>query len=347
MNEKVYKLPNDDSEYSFDEIAALILDGKIVKRSFIWEKSLPDWIHIGKHPDFTQIFVEYEREASERVSKVLGTDEETVKKRELKQMMEEVGSEETKGLEEKKESHLKWVLISAFIIAVPLIGLAVYETFFTFNTGIDEAEEKIEDINIEDIKFGSGVMKIDDIKGITVKKVAKKQEDEILKELLTEIKKENELIDQKEAVKAKTEKKKIGLFDEVTDEELEAFRNSFMKKVASKAPSTKVKNESSFASGGEELTQKQINAVVKQNYSTIKYCYNKALKSNEGISGKMEITLHIIGTGTVAKVVNETPKFKGTEMDRCITEQIKKKWKFPSFNGTLTTFTIPFVLTAQ
>lgn len=346
MTDKIYMLPNDPREYSFEEIAALILDGKLVKRSYIWEKSMTDWVHIGKHSDFNDIFVEYDRLADEKVRQVLGTDDETLQKRELRQMMDDVSSEESHH-EEKKENHLKWIVLAAIIIGLPFAAFSVYElvTHNVFETSGEE--DKVDEINLEDMKFGSGVMKIDDIKGITVKKIAKTEQDTILKELLLEIKKENEQIEQQESATAQPEKKKIGLFDKVSDEELDAFRNSFMKKVASKGPAAKLKEEGSFASGGEELTQKQINEVVRNNQASIKYCYDKALKSNEGISGKMEITLHIAGSGVVAKVVNETPKFKGTEMDRCITEQVKKKWKFPSFNGTLSTVTIPFVLSAQ
>jgi len=349
MNETIYRLPNDQRDYSFEEIAALILDGRLVKRSHIWEKSMTDWVRLGEHPDFTEIFQEYDLVAEEKFKQVLGTDDETQKKREIRQMMEDVGTEE-QNIDVKKESHFKWVIIALVIIAAPVVFFRVYQLFIHKAIENNETEVKVDDINIEDLKFGSGVMKIDDIKGITVKKIAKKDEDQILKELLLEIKKENEAIESEEAAASAEkpkEKKNIGLFDTVTDEELDAFRNSFMKKVGSKTVGSKVKTESSFASGGEELTQKQINEVVKNNYSSIKYCYDKALKSNEGIGGKMEITLHILGSGQVAKVINETPKLKGTEMDRCITEQIKKKWKFPPFNGTLSTVTIPFLLAAQ
>lgn len=344
MNEKVYRLPNDERDYSFEEIAALILDGKLVKRSHIWEKSLADWIRLGQYDDFTEIFTEYDRMADEKVKQVLGTDEGTLKKREMKQMFEEVNEEKVVQHEEKSGGFLKWIILSVLIIVLPVLFFSIMKFIKTKPVAVAEKPVEIEDINIEDVKFGSGVMKIDEIKGIKVKKIAKAEEDVILKELLLEIKKENEIIENQNNG---AEKKNTGLFDKVTDEELDAFRNSFMKKVESKTASAKVSSESSLAQGSEELTQKQINETIKNNYASIRYCYNKALKSNEGISGKMEVTLHILGNGEVAKVVNETPKFKGTEMDRCVTEQIKKKWTFPKFNGTLSTVTIPFVLTAQ
>lgn len=344
MNEKIYFLPNDNREYSFDEIAALILDGHIRKSSMIWEKSLPEWIKIAQHPDFVEIFFEYDRMAQEKLKKAMGTDDESIQKREMLKMLDDVSEEKHIHLQEKNPSIFKWIAASVGIILVPIVFFAV-SGYLNKPEPVKTAEKApvIDDINIEDIRFGSGVMKIDPVKGITVKKVAKAQEDEILKEMLLEIKKEAAA----EEVVAQPEKKQAGLFDKVSDEELDAFRNSFMKKVESKNVSASVSKESKLAQGGEELTSKQINETVKNNYGSIKFCYDKALKNNEGISGKMEITIHIMGNGSVAKVINETPKFKGTEMDRCVTEQIKKKWVFPKFNGTLSTVTIPFILSAQ
>lgn len=345
MNDKVFFLPDDKKQYSFNEISSLILDGTIQKRSIIWEKSLTNWIKIKDHPDFKEILQEYDRIADEKIKKVMGTDNETVKKREMLKILDDVSTEAQLQPKANNSGTTKLLLLSLVIISIPVIG------FFVLGVPKEQKPEKIveetqiiENINIDDIKFRSGVMKIDEVKGITVKKVAKVEEDKILKEILLEIKKENTAA---AAAKNEPEKKQVGLFDKVSDEELNTFRNSFMKKVESKNISATVSTESKLAQNGEELTQKQINETIKNNYSTIKFCYNKALKNNEGISGKMEITIHIMGNGSVAKVINETPKFKGTEMDICVSEQIKKKWLFPKFNGTLSTVTIPFILSAQ
>ena len=350
MNEKIYFLPDDDREYSFDEINALILDGSIRKNSLIWEQSLPDWTRIAEHPDFIEIFIEYYRLADEKIKQVLGTDDETVQKREMLKMLDDVSDEKLIAPQEKRHHLLKWIFLGIIIILTPVIIFSAMNFFKkTEAPQVVQTQPVIEDINIDDVRFGSGVMKIDSIKGITVKKVEKAQEDEILKEILLEIKKEAEA-EQAAAAAAETqpEKKPAGLFDKVSDEELNAFRSSFIKKVASKnVASTIVSTENKTTLDSEELTSKQINETINKNSATIKYCYDRALKNNDGISGKMEITIHIMGDGSVAKVVTETSKFKGTEMDRCVKEQIKKKWVFPKFNGTLSTVTIPFILSAQ
>lgn len=350
MNEKIYFLPEDSYEYSFDEITALILEGSLRKKSMVWEKSLPDWVSLEKHPDFTEIFSEYDRIAHEKINQVLGTDEETKQKREMLKMLDDVSVEKQLHPKDNKSHLIKWVIVGTFIILTPVIVFSVINLFKSADpVKAIEKTPVIDDINIDNIKFESGVMKIDEIKGIKVVKVAQAEEDKILKEILLEIKNEmkKEDTDSSAAVQKDAPKKEAGLFDKVSDEELAAFRSSFMKKVDSKNIATAVTKESKLAQSNEELTSKQINETVKNNYGTIKSCYDKALKNNDMISGKMEITIHIMGDGSVAKVINETPKFKGTEMERCVTEQIKKKWMFPKFNGTLSTATIPFVLSAQ
>ncbi|MGI6393192.1 MAG: AgmX/PglI C-terminal domain-containing protein [bacterium] len=335
MDDKRYRLPDDERGYSFEEIAAMIFDGQLRKNSYIWEKSMKDWTFLIECDDFKEIFQSYEDFAREKVEKALGTDEETLKKRELRQMLKEAG-EEKQNFKVAKKPYLSWV-----VLVVVILFSLVFVVFYKFYPRDDSNEGKVakedgvkEEINIDDIRFSSGVMKIDEIKGIKVARVAKNEEEKILKEVLLEKKKE--------------EGGGKGLFDDVSDEELDAFRESFMKKIVSKKVSgPEVKRGGDFLSKGEELTQKQISEVVKKNYSSIKYCYDKALKTDEMVSGKMEVTIHIVGNGQVAKVINETPKFRGTEIDKCIKEQIKKKWRFPSFNGTLSTVTVPFILSAN
>ena len=345
---KNYHLPKKDRKFTFEEIEGLILEGKVQRNTKIWEKTLPDWIKISKHPDFTETFEQYDKIAKEQLDRVLGTDEETQKKREMRQMFDNVEDEKYVP---QKSGLLKWVIIGLVIIGIPFGGFFILELM---NKKTDIAEQKkkeieIEDINLDNVRFGSGVMKIDSVKGVTVKQVEKNVEDEILKEALLEIKKEEKaktLKDEK-AAKAFAKKKSSGLFDKVSEDELNAFRNSFLNKTRSKKVGGGSVKGSQFAQAKEELTGKQIAVTIKKYQGSIKYCLNKALKDDVGIRGKLEVTLHILGNGKVAKVVNETPKFKGTALMRCVQKQIKSKWQFPKFNGTLTTVTIPFILSAQ
>lgn len=340
---RAYHLPKNERTFTFDEIEDLILAGRIRKSTIIWEKSLTDWIKISEHPDFTKTFEQYDLIAKESLNRVLGTDEETVKKREIRQTLNEVEKEK---IVHEKGGLLKWIIIGFFIVGIPFGGFYVLKLMHS-GSEIAEPEKKevkIENIDLDNVRFGSGVISLDSIKGITVKHVEKNQEDEILKEVLLELKKEEMA---KAATQKNTPKKKAGLFDKVSEDELNSFRNSFLSKTKSKQIGGGSVKASQFAKAKEELTGKQISLTIKKYSGSIKYCYNKALKEDTGIRGKMELTLHILGNGKVAKVVNDSPKFKGTAINRCITKQIKSKWQFPKFNGTLTTVTIPFILSAQ
>ena len=340
---RVYHLPKQERKFTFDEIEDLILAGKIQRSSKIWEKSLTDWIKISEHPDFINTFEQFDLIAKENLNRVLGTDEETVKKREMRQMFSDVEEEK---IVQKDGGLLKWIVIGFFIIGIPFGGFYVLELMNSASeiAEPEKKEIKIENIDLNNVKFGSGVISLDSIKGITVKQVEKNQEDEILKEVLLELKKEK--MAQAETQK-NASKKKAGLFDKVSENELNEFRNSFLSKTKSQEIASGSVKDSQFAKVNEELTGKQINRTYKKYSGSIKYCYNKALKEDTGIRGKMELTLHILGNGKVAKVINNSPKFKGTAINRCITKQIKSKWQFPKFNGTLTTVTIPFILSAQ
>jgi hypothetical protein len=345
---KSYHLPKKDRKFTFDEIEELILAGKIQRSTKIWEKSLTDWIKIIDHPDFSETFEQYDKIAKDQLNRALGLDEETQKKREMRKMFDDV--EEEKYVSQKS-GLLKWVVIGFVIVGIPFGGFFILELMNKKPEVVkeDKKEVKIDDINLDHVKFGSGVMKIDSVKGVTVKKVEKSEEDEILKEVLLEIKKEEKAkaVKDNKIAKAAAKKKSSGLFDKVSEDELAAFRNSFLKKTKSRKVGGGSVKGSQFAKAKEELSGKQISVTIKKYSGSIKYCYNKALKDDTGIRGKMELTLHILGNGKVAKVINETPKFKGTAINRCITKQIKSKWQFPKFNGTLTTVTIPFILSAQ
>ncbi len=348
MDEKVYFLTNDNREYSHEEITALIFAGKLVKRSLIWEKSLPNWIHLEECADFIDIFKEYDREAEEKFKKAAGKDEETLKKREMKKMFDSVSEEEIKTTTDWKYI-FKWIVSGIFILVLPFIYFAISNLVRTGHIFEESEEEHIESININDLKYRSGLIRIDEVKGVAIKRVERNEEDKILQEVILQMRREDAEKKQKEEKKPeKSIVRSSSLFDKVSDEELNAFRQSLLQKTGGRRVEDKAAGGTAFAQGGQiELTSKQVNEVLKQNSSTIRHCYERALKLDVGIRGRMEVTLHILGNGKVAKVVNNTPRFKGTEMERCVDEMIRTRWQFPSFEGTMTTVTVPFVLTAQ
>ncbi len=359
--EKKYYLPEIESHYSFDQIAEMILRGHLVKKSLIWEESLPEWSMLKNVPEFKAVFAEYEKMANEHVQKALGTDAETVEKREMRKIL--VGYDGDNIKMEGSVKQRKNIIIALFVITI--LGIAGY---FGFNaipksdTPKKEPVQNIEKINLEDLKLSSGVNKIESVKGMKIKKISMSEEDKILAEALAEIKRE-EAEAKKAAKAAKTEKgkekevpsaieespkKQASIFDKVSDEELRAFRKKLVSQGISTKNSTVSEAKASLGDDSEKLSDKQLSSVIATNsQSTVKYCYNQALKVDSTLRGRMEVTLHILGNGSVAKVITDTPKFKNTEMERCLDSQIKKKWKFPSFNGTITTVQIPFILSAN
>ncbi len=365
--EQKFRLVNDDNVYSFEEIAEKIVTGKLVKESLIWEPALPDWVKLRDYPDFHEVFAAYEVEAEEALKKAMGTDAESLERKELRGALSSA-SQEKQALFAERRPWLRWTITA--LACVAMIGSAVKFLNTLFYTQEGQAllgtviEEQVETIDIERIRMASGVTKIDEVKGISIKKVDKKKEKDLLAEILADMKREEALEAQQAApetpkekgtpvAEAKTEvkKKPASIFDKVSDEEVEQFRRSLLAKGGGYTGSKKAvvkDNTAKMAAIPEELSSRQVAQVVKENSNnTIAYCYNKSLKLDASLSGKLEVTLSVLGTGRVAKVDTNTQKFKGTNLERCVKDLIKKKWVFPEFNGTLTEVTIPFVLSSE
>lgn len=363
--ERKFRLVNDDNVYTFEEIAEKITNGGLLKNSYIWEPSLTDWVKVNDYPDFREIFALYEAQAEESMKKALGTDDESLERKEMQKMFSDVAREK-QALFSEQRPWLRWTITALACIA--MIGSAVKFLNTLFYTKEGQAllgtvveEMPMETIDIERVRMASGVTKLDEVKGIVVKKVEKSREKALLAEILADIKKEEaqEQAAQRQAqaaagqsaAKQEPPKKKAGLFDKVSDEEIEQFRRSLLAKkatVGSQKEIGKAGGTEKTVEVQEELSSKQISKVVKENSnSTIAYCYNRSLKLDASLSGKLEVTVSVLGSGRVAKVETNTQKFKGTALEQCVKDMIKKKWTFPEFNGTITEVTIPFLLSSE
>ncbi len=343
MDKKIYYITNNKNPYSFKEIVDQIMDGKLVKESFLWKEGLKDWQKLKDFEEFQDELAKFDKIAEEQLKKMLGEDEESKKNKELQSILLEANDEEIDFAKEKKPLPIKNIVI---LIVLLFVSAGIY---FFYAKILNEkpvakkiVAKKEEKIDTEKMKFSSGIMKIDKIEKIKVKikKISKAEEKAILKEALVEIKREKKQ-------KKLGQHKNTSIFDTVSDSEVANFRNSMFKNSNMRLKTRKIKTDDKFFKGADELSSRQVAKVVKKNYKYIKYCYNKALKTDVNLHGKMEVTIHILGTGRVAKVVDNTKRFHGTNMDRCVKNIIKKKWIFPKFNGTLTTVTIPFVLSAN
>ena len=343
MTDARYFFANDETAYSFDEVAALIFAGSTLSETLIWKEGTPNWVKIKNCNDFNEVFAAYHEQAKELMDKAMGTDKESLEKKEMMEFLSEAEKEGTSFEHSEKswKSHLSNITI---LLLVLLGSVGILWGYNLYKNSQNDTEKKIvkqkkEKLNLNNLRFASGVTKLDSIKGITVKRVAKTVEDDILREAL--------IAEREEELKTQPEKRKIavkrGLFDKVSDAELAAFRNRLLSKGQRKL-THRVKSRGRAGLSGEELSSKQVANTLKRFSGTIRSCYNKSLKSDPHLRGKMEVTLHILGNGKVAKVVNNTPKFRGGTMDRCVRSTIMKKWHFPKFNGTLSTVTIPFIL---
>lgn len=92
-----------------------------------------------------------------------------------------------------------------------------------------------------------------------------------------------------------------------------------------------------------ELTPEQVREVIRNNQGTVKHCYNKSLKDNASLSGKVELMLTVGGNGRVRKVSILTDKFRHTAIGSCLVDRTKT-WMFPTFDADSQDVTVPFVL---
>jgi len=358
-SERKFRLVNDEQAYTFEDIAQKIVDAQLRRDAYIWEPSLPDWVKLRDHPDFKDLFAELAAESQESLKKALGTDDETLERKAMRDLFSSV-SKEKQNLAFSRTPWLRWTVTALACVAMLGSTVKFLQTLFytkegqaLFGTVVDAPEETID---IERIRLASGVTRLDEVKGISVKKVEKKQEKNLLAEILAEMKAEEEA-EKKQAASAPEQKetkeaakRPASIFDKVSDEEVEQFRRSLLAKTDySGSKNAVVKdNAAKMAALPEELSSRQVAAVVKEHSNTtIAYCYNKSLKLDASLSGKLEVTLSVLGTGRVAKVETNTQKFRGTNLERCVRDLIKKKWVFPEFNGAVTEVTIPFVLSSE
>lgn len=106
--------------------------------------------------------------------------------------------------------------------------------------------------------------------------------------------------------------------------------------VAVKAPSE------AFGTGA--LDQKAITKVVNRRKGAVKACYDKRLKRNNKLAGKVKIQFTILESGRVGDVQVVENTTNDDEVGRCIVGRIKR-WRFPKPDGGTVTVTFPFVFT--
>lgn len=367
---KKYYLPKIEKPFEFEEVAEKILKGELVKNDFIWFKGLENWIPVKDVSDFEPVFEVYRKEAEKHIAKALGEDEESKKNDEMRSILSE-NDDETMDFDSDISFLPEWItpgrIFVFFLIIFAFTGFFYFYRFIY----VDSLEKhkkaaeltKEDKLELERIRMSSGVSSIDKIEGIKVKKISRSEEEKILAEAYLAFKedeaKKKALEESKKSGGKKTKratrrkKKSASLFDEVSKEELSDFRKSLIASVSGKRQESFVKKRKSIGRSKDKemdsgnLSSDQISEVVKENYRYIRHCYNRALKKDMNLRGKLEVTLHILGNGKVAKVETKGRRFKGTDMEACVKRFIKQKWEFPPFEGAISTVTIPFVLSSN
>ena len=95
--------------------------------------------------------------------------------------------------------------------------------------------------------------------------------------------------------------------------------------------------------GTGELSKDEIQRVITAHVGEIQYCYEKQLRQNSGLAGRVVLEWVIAPTGAVAVVKVATSSLASTEATKCMMDRVKT-WKFPKPRGNGgVTITYPFV----
>ncbi|HEY1100833.1 MAG TPA: AgmX/PglI C-terminal domain-containing protein [Myxococcota bacterium] len=95
--------------------------------------------------------------------------------------------------------------------------------------------------------------------------------------------------------------------------------------------------------GTGELSKDEIQRVITSHVGEIQYCYEKQLRQNTGLAGRVVLEWVVTPTGSVSVVKVTTSSLSSTEATNCMMDKVKK-WKFPKPRGNGgVTVVYPFV----
>lgn len=95
--------------------------------------------------------------------------------------------------------------------------------------------------------------------------------------------------------------------------------------------------------GQGQLSKDEIQRVINKHVGEIQYCYEKQLRANSGLSGRVVLEWVVTTSGAVSVVKVNTSSLSSAEATKCMMDKVKR-WKFPkpSGNGAVT-IVYPFV----
>jgi TonB family protein len=114
--------------------------------------------------------------------------------------------------------------------------------------------------------------------------------------------------------------------------------------VTEKRVSGVVRSEAPAVDG--ELDPALVSKEVRARIGAVKACYERALKRNPNLSGKIKVRWTITAAGTVSGVDISDDSMGDSEVSSCI-KQLVARWRFPAPAGGSVEVEFPFVFTAS
>ena len=114
--------------------------------------------------------------------------------------------------------------------------------------------------------------------------------------------------------------------------------------VTEKRVSGVVRSEAPAVDG--ELDPALVSKEVRARIGAVKACYERALKRNPNLSGKVKVRWTITAAGTVSGVDISDDSMGDSEVSSCI-KQLVARWRFPAPSGGSVEVEFPFVFTAS
>ncbi|MFN3202404.1 MAG: AgmX/PglI C-terminal domain-containing protein [Bradymonadia bacterium] len=111
-----------------------------------------------------------------------------------------------------------------------------------------------------------------------------------------------------------------------------------------KMPKT-VKPDRKHVKVGDYCRQNDIIKVVNRRQRGLKFCYEKGLRGNPELQGKVTFSWRIGLDGRVMKVLVEDDSLQDREVTQCMQRAVKR-WRFPQPDGGLCQVRFPFVFNA-
>jgi outer membrane biosynthesis protein TonB len=95
--------------------------------------------------------------------------------------------------------------------------------------------------------------------------------------------------------------------------------------------------------GTGELSKDEIQRVINSHVGEIQYCYEKQLRTNSGLAGRVVLEWSVSSSGSVSVVKVATSSLSSNDATKCMMDKVKN-WKFPKPRGNgAVTIVYPFV----